>query len=78
MHTATRAVYVENKDGKEVRLTAGQSADLDGRKYNDSHIFVKAGYLVPDDEKPKRASKPKQETAKADSKQEDAKGDEAE
>lgn len=60
--TATRPVYVETHDGKTL-LKQGESAEVDGRTYSDSHMFVSAGYLVAEsrEEKPKRGRKPKDE-----------------
>ena len=59
--TATRSVYVTTDKGEEL-LSKNQSCEVDGRKYNDDHMFIKAGYLIAEqDEKPKRGRKQKDE-----------------
>jgi hypothetical protein len=65
--TATRATWVDTDKG-EALLQKGESAEVDGRTYGDSHLFVKAGYLVAEkkDSKPKQERKPKYEFGPSD------------
>lgn len=60
--TATRPVWIES-DGKKVLLNKGDSAEVDGRTYGDSHVFIAGGYLVAEKsvEAPKRRRKQEQD-----------------
>lgn len=62
--TANYPTYVE-VDGQQRLIEAGETVDVDGRKYSAEHLDIKHGNLTAEqDEKPKRGRKqePKQDT----------------
>lgn len=50
-------------DGKDKFLAVGESAEVDGRKSWEEHLFVKSGALgiIKEEKKPKPKSKAKEE-----------------